>query len=66
MNGKVLHRPGRGVMPQEVRNVGIGEIRTLDKRRFWRQLQFHDEARFIISERSPDIMAELIGFSPEL
>jgi hypothetical protein len=66
INNKILHKPGRGVVPQEVRGIGVGEIRTSDKRRFWPQIQFQDESPFIISERSPDIMAELIGSSPEL
>jgi hypothetical protein len=66
VNGKTLHKPGRGVVPQEVRQIGLGEIRTSDKRRFWPQIQFQDDAPFIISEKSPDIIAELLGSSPEL
>jgi hypothetical protein len=44
----------------------VGEIRTSDKRRFWPQLQFQDGPLFIIEGRSPDIMAKLIGSTPEI
>src|SRR4051794_2545174 len=47
VNGKTLHKPGRGVVPTEVSRVGVCEIRTSDKHRFWPQIQFQGEPPFV-------------------
>lgn len=66
INQKRLNKPGRGVVPDEVSRVGVCEIRTSDKHKFWPQIQFQGEMPFVISERSPAIAAELLGSSKDL
>jgi hypothetical protein len=66
VNNKRLNKPGRGTVPDEVSRVGVCEIRTSDKHKYWPQIQFQGEMPFVISERSPAIAAELLGSSKDL
>jgi hypothetical protein len=65
IDGKKIHRPGRGVIPTELLALGIREVITTDRCHYWPQIQFQGEPPFILSERSPVTAAELLGSTSE-
>jgi hypothetical protein len=70
VNNKTLHKPGRGVVPNEVRDIGVGEIRNLDKRRveIWIKGEFGHRFNFRMNAlllSAKDLLISLLSlFSP--
>jgi hypothetical protein len=65
VDGKAIHKPGKGTIPDEVMVLGIAAIKTIDRELHWPQIHFQWEQPFIIGSHTDTTAAELLGASQD-